>query len=257
MKETKLDYGNVSNTVKVADTVRRDTGPWTPTIHALLHYLDEYQFNYAPRVLGVDEKGREILSYMDGNAAVRPWPAVLFTENGITQAAKLLRKYHDTIANFQPLADAEWRIGKMELKPGQIIRHGDLGPWNTIWQGDTLTGLIDWDFAQPGERIEDLAQLAYYFIPLRGEDGWEKAGFKERPDFTTRLQNIVDSYGLYAPSEVIENLFKLQQEDRERTQTKGEQGIEPWVRFLKRGDVEESLGDSKWLQTIKLELVNS
>lgn len=255
MEETKLDYGNVSNAVKVGDTVRRDTGLWTPTIHALLNYLHDHTFDYVPKVLGVDDKGREILSYLDGEAAARPWPAVLFTVNGVSQAAKLLRNYHDIVANFRPPADAEWRMGKIEVEPGQIIRHGDLGPWNTIWQGNTLTGLIDWDFAQPGERIEDLAQLAYYFIPLRGEDGWKNVGFQERPDFSARLQVLVESYGMYTSNEVVEALLKHQEEDRERTQDKGEQGIEPWVRFLKRGDVEESMQDSKWLNVIKSELL--
>jgi len=255
MEEIKLDYGNVSNTVKVGDTVRRDTGPWTPTIHALLNYLHEHEFDCVPKVLGIDDKGREVLSYLDGEAAVRPWPPILFTESGISQAARLLRKYHNTVANFKPPQDAEWRMGKIKLRSDQIIRHGDLGPWNTIWQGDTLTGLIDWDFAQPGERIEDLAQLAYYFIPLRGEDGWKKAGFQERPNFSVRLKYLVEDYGLYKPSEVVEALLKYQQEDRERTQTKGDQGIEPWRRFLKRGDVEESMQDSRWLMSMKPELV--
>ena len=255
MDESKLPFGNVSNTVKIGDAVHRDTGPWTPAIHALLEYLHEHHFDYAPRVLGIDEKDREILSFLDGEAAVRPWPSVLFSNDGICQAARLLRQYHDIVSGFRPTINAEWRIGKIKLEPNQVILHGDLGPWNTIWQGEILTGLIDWDFAHPGERIEDLAQLAYYFIPLRGEDGWKKAGFKDRPDFGNRLRNLVDAYGMYSPAEVINELFNYLENDRQRVQKMANRGIKPWTDFVERGDIEESLEDTSWLKMMQSDLL--
>ena len=36
MDEVVLCGGNMTPVVRVGDTVRRATGPWTPTIHALL-----------------------------------------------------------------------------------------------------------------------------------------------------------------------------------------------------------------------------
>lgn len=42
-------------------TVRREAGPWTPTIHAYLRHLRASGFTAAPEVLGLDERGREIL----------------------------------------------------------------------------------------------------------------------------------------------------------------------------------------------------
>ena len=133
------------------------------------------------------------------------------------------------------------------MKQGQIIRHGDLGPWNTIWQGDNLAALIDWDFIQPGKRIEDLAQMAYYFVPLRGEKGWKDAGFVKRPDIAARLLQLTKSYGMYSPEEVIDTLLKLLQDDCEVVERLSADGIEPWVSFLKRGDIEEALADSQWI----------
>lgn len=251
MDEIPLQYGNVSSAVRVGDSVHRSTGDWTPTIHALLAYLNDNNFTEAPRVLGFDERGREVLSFLPGIAASRPWPKIMLDKVGVEQAGRLLRKYHDVVVNFVPPADAEWRVGKTEKKPGQIIRHGDLGPWNTIWQNDKLTGLIDWDFAQPGERLEDLAQMAYYFIPLRSEEGWREAGFKERPDFVKRLNTLVSAYGMYSVNELIEAVLVQQSEERKLVREKAAQGIEPWVYFFARGDVEESLRDTKWLGGIK------
>lgn len=246
-QEEILHYGFVSSPVKIGDTVRRQVGPWTPTVHVLLEYLHEKGFNRCPQTKGFDERGREILSFIPGNAAIRPWPKVILQGDGIEQAGRLLREYHDAVEDFDPGKDVEWRIGKADLERGQIIRHGDLGPWNTIWENDNLTALIDWDFIRPGERIEDLAQMAYYFVPLRGEKGWKDAGFTERPDFAARLLQLAHSYGLYSPEEVIEALLKLLQDEREIVKRLGGEGIEPWVSFLKRGDVEESTADSQWV----------
>lgn len=247
MEEEVLQFGFVSSPVKVGNTVRRQTGPWTPTVHAVLGYLHNHDFSFAPRVQGFDEQGREILAFIHGDAAVRPWPSVLKEIDGIKQAGNLLRKYHDAIEGFVPSHDAEWRIGKCELKPGQIVRHGDLGPWNTIWQNNQLIALIDWDFMQPGERIEDLAQMAYYFVPLRGEAGWSDAGVAERPDFAERLKSLVKSYGKYTPAEIMQALFILLANDREITKRFGNDGVEPWVSFMKRGDIKSSTQDSEWI----------
>ncbi|HEX6258918.1 MAG TPA: aminoglycoside phosphotransferase family protein [Candidatus Saccharimonadales bacterium] len=255
-QEEVLQYGFVSSPVKVGDTVRRQTGSWTPTVHALLEHLHKNGFTRCPTVEGFDEQGREILSFIPGDAAVRPWPSILTQGDGIEQAGCLLREYHDTVEGFSPGGSVEWRIGKARLAPGQIIRHGDLGPWNTIWQNDTLAALIDWDFIQPGERIDDLAQMAYYFVPLRSEKGWKDAGFTERPDFAVRLLRLTKSYGMYSPKEVIEALLKLLQTDREIVQRFGGEGTEPWVSFLRRGDIEESIMDAQWIVGTKPDILN-
>lgn len=255
MKEEVLPYGFVSSPVKVGNTVRRQTGAWTPTVHALLDYLRQHGFAYSPLVQGIDGQGREILSYIPGDAAIRPWPPVLLKGDGLAQAAYLLRKYHDLVEGFVPSEDAHWRIGKCEYRPRQIIRHGDLGPWNTIWQGSKLVGLVDWDFAQPGEKIDDLAQMAYYFVPLRSESGWAEAGFLERPNFAARLKTLVASYGMYSPEQVVAALLALLKKDREVTKQFGDKGVEPWASFIKRGDLASSAEDSKWITNNRNELL--
>ena len=256
MNEEKLHFGFVSSPVKVGDTVRRQAGPWTPTIHALLRFLNDNGFTYAPEPLGLDDQGREILRFLPGNAAVRPWPPQLLQNDGLWQAARVLREYHDVVKGFVPPADAEWRIGGMSYKPGQIIRHGDLGPWNTLWQNGQLTGLIDWDFAEPGDAITDLAQLTYYFVPLRQEKGWQDAGFSDRPDFLARLNVLCSSYGEFTADDVIGALQRWLHEELRRIREYGKRNIEPWVSFLRRGDDVELLGDLAWLTDVRENLTN-
>jgi hypothetical protein len=70
--ETPLSGGNMSSgVVRVGDTVRRPAGPWTPAVHALLTHLYEAGFRGAPRPLGIDERGREVLTFIPGPPA---WP---------------------------------------------------------------------------------------------------------------------------------------------------------------------------------------
>lgn len=251
MEEQSLAYGLVSSATKVGNTVRRAAGPWTNTIHELLRFLHEHGFVYAPQPLGFDEKGREILEFLPGDAAVRPWPSQLFADDGLRQAAKMLRQYHDIVQHFMPPKDAQWRIGTMPLKPGQIIRHGDLGPWNMLWQNGKLTGLIDWDFAEPGERITDLAQMAYYFVPLRGESGWQNAGFSERPDFYQRLDVLREAYGLFTIEEILDTLERWLNEELHRTLSLGGAHKEPWATFLGNEDDKEIIADLKWLEKLR------
>lgn len=248
MEEEKLNYGSVSSPVKIGNTVHRQAGTWTPTIHALLQFLNQNGFAFAPRAIGMDGQGREILDFLPGKAATRPWPTVLLTSRGLMQAAKMLREYHDAVQDFTPPSDAEWRIGKIDKKKGQIIRHGDLGPWNTLWQGNTLTGLIDWDLAEPGERVTDLAQMAYYFAPLRCEEGWQKAGFSERPDFKERLHILCAAYGDFKTDEVIAELLRWLDSELRRVRELGQKGREPWASFLHQGDDAEIVADMDWIK---------
>ncbi len=63
-----LSGGNVSlGVVRVGDTVRRPVGPHARSVHRLLRHLERNGFAQAPRVLGHDEEGREVLSFIPGS----------------------------------------------------------------------------------------------------------------------------------------------------------------------------------------------
>lgn len=73
MPEEQSIGGNLNDAVRVGGTVRRRAGPWTPAVHALLRFLEREGFD-APRVIGMDERGREILEYIEGEAPTRRIP---------------------------------------------------------------------------------------------------------------------------------------------------------------------------------------
>ena len=65
---------NEGQVVRVGDTVRRPQRSWSPATHALLRHLEAVGFEGAPRFLGIDEHGREVLSYVPGAAVLPPYP---------------------------------------------------------------------------------------------------------------------------------------------------------------------------------------
>src|SRR5882757_4970271 len=66
--EIALPGGNIGGAVRVGSTVRRPTGPWTPAVHGLLNHLAAAGLAGVPRVLGFDDRGREILDFLPGEA---------------------------------------------------------------------------------------------------------------------------------------------------------------------------------------------
>src|ERR671934_617664 len=85
---------------RVGDTVRRPWRPTSPSTWALLAHLERVGFDGAPRFLGVDDRGREILSFIPGEAAIEPYPEWALTDEALVSVAELLRRYHDAAQSF-------------------------------------------------------------------------------------------------------------------------------------------------------------
>ena len=247
LEDGHSDQGTVNSVERVGNTVRRPIHRWSPAVHSLLRHLEATDFSGVPRFLGTDEFGREILSFIPGEVARRPWPEVMLGDAGLVQITQFLVHYHSAVRDFQPSEEAEWHVPDLVWRPGMIIRHGDIGPWNTIWEGRTLSGVIDWDFAEPGYPLHDVAQFAWYSVPLRGDDHWRKAGFPHEPDIASRLAAISETYGT-DPATLLSALLDLQKEECRRIETLGKQGIHPWSIFHQRGDLAEMTGENTWLR---------
>ena len=91
--------------------MHREAGPWTPAIHELLRHLEHAGFDGAPRVVGFDDRGREVLTYVEGEAGSLHLPPALLHEHGIRALGRFIRGFHDAVAAFVPAQDAVYRIG--------------------------------------------------------------------------------------------------------------------------------------------------
>lgn len=190
--------GNLNQAVRVGETVRRRAGPWTPAVHSLLRYLEQSGFE-APRVLGMDAQGREILAYIPGEAyaggTVRV-PDRVLDEEHLIDAARLLRQYHDVVKKFSPPPDAEWRI--VAPTTNELVCHNDWSPWNALFREGRLAVMLDWDLAGPGSRLWDVGAAAACWVPL--SSGAELFTVAERAQ---RLRMFCDAYGLADRSELL------------------------------------------------------
>jgi len=246
--EEPLTGGAINQVTRKGEIVFRTGGPWVPAVHAVLDHLNENGFAYAPKALGTDGTGREMISFLPGEPMLRPWKPVMFQDDALVQAAAMLRGLHAATVNLDLPADTVWRTGPAAKSPGKVIRHGDLGPWNTLWQANTLTGLIDWDFAEPGEALTDLAQMALYFVPLRGEEHWRECGFPERPDFAGRLETLTRCYGTFSATDVVAEVERLQVTEMHRMAAFAAQGLYPWTMFRDNGEIEHTRAEVEWLR---------
>jgi len=196
MDEQNLSGGRTAGAVRVADTVRRQVQPWTDAVDAVLQYLESMGFQGAPRARGVDEQGREILTYLDGETVGEqlPWPDWTRSDAALQQVGGWLRGLHDATAAFVPPEDLSWFAGQT-WRPGLVIGHHDAAPWNAVWRDGRLVGFIDWDTAGPSSRELDLAFAALCWVPLLPRGLVASQGFTAFEDRSRRLHLLLDAYG--------------------------------------------------------------
>lgn len=187
--------GGTSNTglvVRVEDTVRRPQTRASPAVHALLRHLQEQGFDGAPRHLGEDEAGREVLGYVEGEAPTAPYPGWARTDEALASAAGLLRRYHRAVEGFDPSGHV-WGSEVPAAYRGGLVGHNDPSPDNVVFRDGRAAALIDFDLASPGSALWDLAMLVRLWVPLRDpvDVPDERAG-----RVLERLLVAVDAYGL-------------------------------------------------------------
>jgi Ser/Thr protein kinase RdoA (MazF antagonist) len=202
MDEEVLAGGNMTPVVRVGDTVRRAAGPWTPTIHAFMRHLRAAGFTMVPEPLGLDDRGREIISLLPGAPATYPLPEFAWTEATLSAVAQCLRAFHDASAGFEAPPGSGWQWPAHE--PAEVVCHNDFAPYNLMFEDSRLTGVIDLDLASPGPRVWDMAYTAYRFVPLT-DPGNPDAPFPGVEEQARRLGAFCAAYGDPAiePSDVL------------------------------------------------------
>lgn len=192
--EERLDGGtsNRGLVVRVGDTVRRPQTAASPAVHALLRHLKERGFDGAPRFLGEDEDGREVLSYVEGDVPTAPYPAWSMTDEALRSVAELMRRYHHAVTGFDP-AGHVWGSQVPSAYREGMVGHNDPSPDNVVFRDGRAVAFIDFDLASPGSRLWDLALLVRLWVPLRDPLDVPDALAARMPD---RLQLAMDAYGL-------------------------------------------------------------
>lgn len=181
-----------SRVVRIGETVRRTVHRNTPAVTALLTHLEGTGFAAAPRWLGFDEEGREILSYVTGTAGHYPLMPYVLSESTLTRLGLLLRRYHDATTSFSLPENVVWHHAI--AAKGEVICHGDAGPYNIIFRNNQPVALIDFERATPGPRIWDIAFVVYRFAPLCDSPGQGFAPALLR-HIARRIRLFLNAYG--------------------------------------------------------------
>ena len=201
--EIPLAGGDVTEgVVRVGDTVRRPVGPHSPLVHTLLAHLESAGFEGAPRFLGIDSSGREVLSYIDGEVAGRPRPPWIAEETRLASVGRLVRAYDDAAASFTPPPGAlpaakpaePQGIPPAPAYPPELIGHVDITPENVVFRNGRAYALIDFDLARPATRADEMFNAMLWWAPL--SDPRDVDPLLRHVDVPRRSRILADAYGL-------------------------------------------------------------
>ncbi|TCQ03295.1 Ser/Thr protein kinase RdoA (MazF antagonist) [Rhizobium sp. PP-F2F-G36] len=163
MKE--LEGGRAGQIWRDGNTVRRPSGPWTPTMHRFLRHLQNSGFTAAPIPVELTQH-QETVTYVEGRVCEHLADRLVGSERMLRSAGELLREFHSASRGFLDV-DREiqtWMLPPQE--PPEIICHGDFAPYNVATEGDVAVGIIDFDTAHPAPALWDLAYAVYRWAPL-------------------------------------------------------------------------------------------
>ena len=88
----------------------------------------------------------------------------------LPRQAERLAEYLDTAATADKRIRHAMRRAAHRIKPGgTALLHGDYWPGNLLWQGDKLSGIIDWEDAMLGDPLADLGKSRLEMLWALGE----------------------------------------------------------------------------------------
>ena len=231
MHEELLLGGNThAAIVRIGDTVRRPTGAWTPGVHALLQHLERRSYDGAPRLLGLDDQGREVLEFVPGSVI---WPdhfALVQTDSALFEVAATIRRYHHAAADFDfgafawsgPRKRHAWaerdHLPQRPRVPGtSFTSHRDDGGSSTGtsrrrvgWLGISLLALLSFVQLMPDSRLTE-AETCH------------------------RIAVFGAGYGEPLPTDILAVAVERCATEAARIEQDGRAGIEPYARLLAEG----------------------
>lgn len=194
-EEVPLPGGRLTRgVVRVGDTVRRPRQAGSAFVERLLTLLHQRGFSGAPRHLGIDARGRDMLSFIPGTVPEK-WRR--FEDAQVVAGARLLRAFHDATRD-SPLAGS-----------GQVVCHFDCGPSNFVFRDERPVALIDFDMAAPGAALDDVGYMGWAWC-VSGKPTREPV---ERQAAQVRI--LADAYGLVAEQRgrLVEAMIERQRQN--------------------------------------------
>ena len=219
--EHELTGGNASGrVVRVGNTVRK---PWVDNTPVAQSYLAAVRARGvdAPRALGRDEFGRQIVEYVEGTIAQDRMPLDSYD---LRRVGRMIRQIHDASESIP--FPVEWNTLIPADNPN-LMCHNDLAPWNLVI-GERWV-FIDWDGAAPSTRLWDLAYAAQAFGRLSEGEPVASAA--------VRLRAFVDGYEADASlrEALPTTMAKRTEAMFELLRSSNDTGLQPWADMYESG----------------------
>ena len=175
--------------VKVGNTVRKEPSENSEFVREVMTILSSNNFQYSPKYLGIDQKGREKMTYIEGEQMNH----TEVTIDLMKQTLEVLKQFHDILSISELSGDQE------------TVLHTDYAPWNLIVREGKLVGIIDFDKIKPGKRIYDVVYICWNLLDIGSED----SNFTEEEIFKY-LPVLVEAYGEIETSDFVDVLLSEQ-----------------------------------------------
>jgi hypothetical protein len=249
--ELLIGDGVTQGIVRIGDTVRRPLRPFSLTVQAYLARLRDAGFTGAPAPLGVDEQGREVLSFVPGDVPRNPLPPQTAGDDVLVALARLIRALHEASAGWVPPPGAVWGGTPASAGPvaaqAELVSHRDYYPGNVVFRGGLPAALIDFDLAMPTTRLYDITNALWYWAPLR--DPRDRAPAFADADIPRRVAVFADAYGMTARQRAELAPFAVDVARRYHEDSRASAELDPVYRELWEDGAKDALPRAEaWLR---------
>lgn len=252
--------------VRVGDTVRRTSYAWSPAVIDLLQHLERKGFSGAPRALGFDDQGREMLTFIEGEVARGEQfipdeggrfdlrlPDFVWRDEVLLRIGTLLREYHDAAASF-PWAGRDWCYEPR--KPVETICHNEVFPSNTLFRDGMPVAFIDFDTAAPAPRAWDIGWVAWRWVPFFRDEKCRAIGLSTGvAEKARRFRLLLDSYGIATDLSIVRSGIDRSRLMLEQQLQFAARGSAWELELLRRGVLDEAELEIAWVEEHSVALV--
>lgn len=241
-------FGNRGEVVRVGDTIRRPPRPSSDAVRALLVHLEDCGFEGAPRFLDVDDQGRDVLTVIDGDVPLPPYPESSMTVEAVESFGALLKRFHEATATFDASGVSGWELDWADPGGGPVICHNDTFPENVVSRDGRAVALIDFDMAAPGRPFWDLGVASQEWTPLHAPETRRDHAFPL--DAVERFGRFARAYGVREDEavELVDIVFEERAQAMDNIRHEVELGNPVWIeQWSDAGGEANATLDDAWL----------
>jgi hypothetical protein len=115
--------------------------------------------------------------------------------------------------------------------------------------GTTPVGLLDFEYARPGDPLDDVAYACEYFVPFRDDAEclrWLR--YPEPPDRRRRISIFAQAYGLDSAGGLVDRVIAVQTGMRDLVARLAEEDFPRQVGLVAAGYLDEQQARIDWSQ---------